>query len=343
MAWNSRNRGPHPSSETHPVITRLLTHVLVSFVLFLAGSAHAQALRTLRVAHDFWVGYAGYYVAIEKGFFKEAGLKLVDKAFPSPADGIVPLIQGDVDVHLSTLDTFVTAEDHSPGSIRIIGLIDSSHGADAVIAKASVADITALKGKTVGVAIGQTSHFLLLKALASQGVPATAVKLVNLNGDDAGNAFAGGKLDAAVTWEPFITQGLSQGGHVLYSTADAPDLIINAIAVKPASLKKKRAELTAFLKAFDRGAEWALQNRAEAAAIVAKALEQKPDDVVAMMKKDRLYTRSDSVSLIGTSENPGTAIRTTSEIAAFLRNHKIINKVPTVTKLFDTSLLAIGP
>ena len=316
-----------------------LRSLAVMLLCAVAGAVHAQSLKTIRVAHDFWVGYAGYYVAVDKGFFKDAGLKLVDKTFPSPTDGVVPLIQGDVDVHLSTLDTFVTAEDHSPGSIRIVSLIDSSHGADAVIAKASVPDIAALKGKTVGVAIGQTSHFLLLKALASKGVPASDLKLVNLNGDDAGNAFAGGKVDAAVTWEPFITQGLSNGGHVLYSTEDAPDLIINAVAVKPANLKKKRAEIVAFLKAFARGTEWALQNPSEAAVIVGKALEQKPDDIVAMMAKDKLYTRADSVALIGTPDKPGAAVKTTDEIAAFLKAHKIIGKTPNAARLFDASLL----
>ena len=297
-----------------------------TMLLLFASIGQAQTLRTVRVAHDFWVGYAGYYVALEKGYFKDAGLNVVDKTFPMPADGVVPLLQGDVDIHLSTIDTFLTAEDHSPDSIRMVALVDSSNGADAVIAKPSIPDLAALKGKKVGVALGQTSHFLLLKGLAAKKISPSSLKLVNLNGDDAGNAFAGGKLDAAVTWEPFITQGLSKGGHVLYSTQDAPDLIINAVAVKPATLARKRDDVIAFLKAFARGTDWAMQNRAETAAIVGKALEQKPDDVVAMMAKDKLYTRADSIELIGTPAKPGKVVQTTDEISAFLLAHKIVGK-----------------
>ena len=309
------------------------------FLCSLAITGHAQTTKTLRVAHDFWVGYAGFFVAVEKGYFKEVGLNIVDKTFPMPGDGTVPLLQGQVDIHLSTIDTFLVAEDRSPNSIRLLALVDSSNGADAVIAKKSIPDLAALKGKQVGVALGQTSHFLLLKGLAAKNVSPADLKLIDLNGDAAGNAFAAGKLDAAVTWEPFVTQGLSKGGHVLYSTADAPDQIINAIGVTPATLKNNRGALIAFLKAYKRGTDWALQNKAGAAAIVGKTLQQKPSDVAEMMAKDKLYTLADSRALIGTRDKPGKVLQTTEEISAFLLANKIVGKKVDAARLFDGSLL----
>lgn len=320
-------------------IKKLAISITVSALSLVANASHAESLKPFRVAHDFWVGYAGMYVAVEKGFFKEAGLKVEQKTFSTPADGLVPLLNGDVDLHLSTIDTFLTAIDRKKDSVKIIALIDSSAGADAVIAKKSISGIADLKGKTIGVSFGQTNHMLLLKALATKNLSVTDVKLVNLNGDDAGNAFAAGRIDAAVTWEPFITQGLKYGGNVLYSTKNAPDLIINAMAVRPETLVKKRAEIIAFLKAFNRGTEWALQNRAEAAKIVGKALEQKPELVLDMMNKDKLYKRSDSLALIGTTAKPGKVVQTSEEIAKFLHENKIIGKKISADQLFDASLL----
>lgn len=319
--------------------TRLARLLAAAFAAVLSMGASAQTLKTVRVAHDYWVGYAGFYAAVEKGFFREAGLNIEQKVFPTPADGLPALLTGDVDIHLSTLDTIMTALDRDPQSVRVISLVDSSAGADAVIAKKSIANVSALKGKSIGVSLGQANHMLLLRALESKGVKASDVKLVNLNGDDAGNAFAAGKIEAAVTWEPFITQGLSKGGHVLYSTVHAPDFIINAVSVKPATISAKRSELIAFLKAFAKGTEWVLANRAEAATIVAKALEQKPDAVVDMMSKDKLYTRSDSLALMGTKDKPGSVVGTTDYIAKFLRDNKIIKRSIDVKAVFDTSLL----
>ncbi len=319
---------------------RKLLNTLVMLVLSAGGQAvHAESLKPIRVAHDFWVGYAGFYVAVKMGWFQQAGLKLEEKTFSTPADGLPALLSGDVDIHLAPLDTFATAIDRADESVRVIGLIDSSAGADAVIAGKGIANVAALKGKTIGVSFGQTNHMLLLKALTAHKLGAKDVKLVNLNGDDAGNAFAAGKIDAAVTWEPFITQGLSKGGHVLYSTKDAPDLIINSVGVRPATLAAKRPELVAFLKALYRGTDWALKNPGETANIVAKALEQKPADVRDMMRKDKLYGRADSISLIGTSAAPGKVVKTTTDILAFLRENGITTRDVQATSMFDASLL----
>jgi NitT/TauT family transport system substrate-binding protein len=302
-------------------------------------AAAPQSLKPLRVAHDFWVGYAGFYVAAKMGWFQQAGLKLEEKTFSTPADGLPALLSGDVDVHLAPLDTFATAIDRADDSVRVIGLIDSSAGADAVIAGKPIATVSGLKGKTIGVSFGQTNHMLLLKALAAHKLSVKDVKLVNLNGDDAGNAFAAGKIDAAVTWEPFITQGLSKGGHVLYSTKDAPDLIINSVGVRPATLAAKRPELVAFLKALYRGTDWARKNPGEAAGIVAKALEQKAADVRDMMRKDKLYGRADSIELIGTAAAPGKVVRTTAEIITFLSENGITRRNVDAASMFDASLL----
>lgn len=313
--------------------------LISAIALVLSVSASAQNLKTVRVAHDFWVGYAGFYCGVAKGFFKEAGLNVVEKVFPTPAEGLPAFLTGEVDIHLSTLDTFVTALDRDPQSVRVIAMIDSSDGADAVIAKSSIAGIPGLKGKRIGVSLGQTNHMLLLRALESKGMKVKDVKLINLSGDEAGNAFAAGKLDAAVTWEPFITQGLSRGGQVLYSSKDAPDFIINGVAVRPGTLTSKRAELIAFLKAFSRGTDWAIANREDAAKIVATALEQKPEDVRPMMEKDKLYTRSASLALMGTKDKPGSVVETMNYIAKFLRDNKIVKQSVNATAVFDTSLL----
>jgi NitT/TauT family transport system substrate-binding protein len=320
-------------------IKRFALPLIILLLSVFTTAASAADLKTLRVAHDFWVGYAGFYVAMEKGFFKDAGVNVDEKKFNTPADGLPALLTGDVDIHLSTLDTFLTALDRDPNSIKVVTLVDSSAGADALIAKKSIADIAALKGKTIGVSLGQANHMLLLKALDSKRLSVRDVKLVNLNGDDAGNAFAAGKLDAAVSWEPFITQGLSRGGHVLYSTVDAPDFIVNAVGLKPETLAKKRPEVIAFIKAFSRGTEWALENRTGAADIVAKALEQEPAAVAEMMSKDRLYKRSDSLALMGTAASPGKVLGTTEFIAKFLLDNKIIRKPVDVSTFFDSSVL----
>ena len=64
-----------------------------------------------------------------------------------------------------------------------------------------------------------------------------------MNPDDAGTAFAAGKLDGAVTWEPWITKATSAGqGHVVFSSKDAPYVIIDVLVTSPRKSDRKKIE-----------------------------------------------------------------------------------------------------
>lgn len=65
----------------------------------------------------------------------------------------------------------------------------------------SVAD---LKGKKVVFQKGSASHYLLVKALAEVGLKYSDVKALSLPPADAQAAFSQGKLDAWVTWDPYL-------------------------------------------------------------------------------------------------------------------------------------------
>lgn len=93
-----------------------------------------------------------------------------------------------------------------------------------MIAKPSITSIKMLAGKQISVALGQASHLLALKALESVGMSAADVKFIDMDPGVAGSAFVADKLDACVTWEPWITKATSKGSaNVLYSTSDLPE------------------------------------------------------------------------------------------------------------------------
>ena len=57
------------------------------------------------------------------------------------------------------------------------------------------------------------------------------IEPVNMAATDAGVAFAAKQVDAAVTWEPALSQGAkSEHGHILLTSADKPGLITDVVA-----------------------------------------------------------------------------------------------------------------
>jgi NitT/TauT family transport system substrate-binding protein len=297
--------------------------------------ARAAELKPYKVGYNAWIGSIAFFVANEKGFFKEEGLDIQTKIFSSPGDGLSPLVAGDLDLVLSTADSVLTVADKAPGRLKIVYLTDTSAGADAILAKKEIADVKALKGKRVAATLGQCNQLLLDKALERAGMSEKDVQLVNMNPDDAGAAFAAGKIDAAVTWEPWITKiSGEKTGHVIFSSKDTPNLILDVVAISAKTAKAKAIETRAFLKALEKGHVFVEQHTDEAAALAAKVLEQKPEDVKAMLPKVLLYGRAKNVEVMS-----GPAIEATKVVAKFFKDQKVNDTLVDVGALYDSTFL----
>ena len=126
------------------------------------------------------------------------------------------------------MDAAIIAESqYDEDMLDVTAIVDESAGADGILVKNDINSIADLKGKTVGVSINQTSHYLLMQALETAGLTDADVDLVNMTSSDAGVSFTSGDLDAAVTWEPYLSNAVEQGvGKLIFSSKDAPGSIL---------------------------------------------------------------------------------------------------------------------
>ncbi|HEY8514626.1 MAG TPA: ABC transporter substrate-binding protein [Candidatus Binatia bacterium] len=302
-----------------------------------AAGADAK-LQKFTVGYVNWIGYTGLFVAKDKGYFTEEGLDVETKLFSAPSDGVPPVMNGDLDIHLTTLDTVVKADEKDPGSVVVPFLIDASRGADAFLAKTEYASVADLKGKKVAATLGECNHLLLLKALEANGMKESDIQLVNMNPDDAGTAFASGGLDGAVTWEPWITKATSAGqGHVVYSTKDAAYVILDVAVLSPKHAKRELSEK--FLRAFAKAHDFILANPKEAAEIAAKAFEQTPEETSAMLSKVKFFTKEENFAEVGTPEKPGPVIAATKDLIDFFVERNVMEKPISPESVYDLSYL----
>jgi NitT/TauT family transport system substrate-binding protein len=300
-----------------------------------AGQAHAADLKPFKVGFNAWIGSIAFFVAQQKGYFKDEGLDVQTKSFSAPGDGLTPLLSGDLDAHLTTADSVLTVLDKAPGQLKIVYLTDTSAGADAIVAKPDIGSVKAMKGRKVAATLGQCNQLLLEKALQRAGLTDKDIDLVNMNPDDAGAAFAAGKIDVAVTWEPWITKIAGEKtGHVIFSSQETPNLILDVLAISSRTASKKPAETRAFLRALNRGYEFVQQHADEAAVLGAKALDQKPDEVKAMLPKVNLYGQKKNLEVMR-----GPAIEATKQVAKFFKDKKVNDSLVDVTGLYDVSFL----
>lgn len=317
-----------------------LVHLAAALGATLLGQTlQVSAATKVVVGHDLWIGYSGVFIAQEKGYFKEAGLDVELKPFSNPGETLPAMAAGKLDIGLTTLQNLVLLNGTSDITAVTIGLIDASNGADAVVAKDSIKSLADLKGKKVGATLGEVNHFLLLVGLEKAGLKESDIVLTNMSADDAGAAFVAGQLDAAVTWEPWVTKAKSAGGHTVFTSLEIPDTIMDCIAVPKASVEAKRATYAAFIAAVDKGVAFLRKSPDEAYPLIAKYLGATNDDVKGMLEGDKVYSLADNRALIGSSGTSAPVYTTLSRIVSFTKGKGLIQRDVEPASIVNPSIV----
>ena len=136
--------------------------------------------------------------AIEKGYFKDAGIEVTLWEFADGPTIINAMESGTIDMG------YIGHGAHKlciQGKAKIFALSHISNG-DAVIGGPNVKSLEDLKGKTVGYASGTSSEDILKKALAKAGLTMADINAMDMDASGLTTAALSGSLDAVSCWSP---------------------------------------------------------------------------------------------------------------------------------------------
>jgi NitT/TauT family transport system substrate-binding protein len=209
----------------------------------------ATSSQPLTSATINWIGHAGHYVALKKNFFTEAGVKVNDVFYGSPSEMLTGFLSGRADVAWLTNGDTIQAAEKDP-TVKIIYLVDYSNGADGIIGR-NIKSPKDLKGKTIARENVLFEKVLLQSYLSKAGLTEKDVTIKDLLAGDAATAFAAKKVDAAVTFEPYLSKAAKEGGGELLFSTKGTNIIADVIAVRANLIQTRKADLQAYLKAVD--------------------------------------------------------------------------------------------
>ena len=299
---------------------------LRALILLLAAAAPffgpAAAAEPLRVAHSTWVGYGPFYIARERGFFADEGVEVEFVLMEDVKTRMPALAAGRVDAAATTVDTvlgFHTAR----RPLRYLFAVDDSRGGDGIVARASIRTVAGLKGRRVAFLEGSVSQFYLGVLLMRAGLSLRDVVAVNMTAGDAGAAFVAGRVDAAVTWEPWLTRGAqAKHGRVLVDSSTSPGLIVDVVVTTAARLERRLEDLQAFYRGWVRAVEWRGVNRREADAVMARGVGgwlRKAEVFGEVRSGVAWYDDAMNRAFIGRADAPGTIVGTIGDALALGR------------------------
>lgn len=215
-------------------------------ILFTLTACAPKALPKFQVGTNTWLGYAPLYLAEELGLFEQSNIRMVELS--SASDVLHALRIGMIDAAALTLDEAILAMSERYLDLKVVLIFDYSEGADALIAKPSVASLSDLKGRTVAVESTAVGAYMLNAALKSAGLAVEEVEILNCEYSRHQECFS--SVDAIVTFEPARTILLQGNAHELFSSREISGEIVDVLVVPADVIEQRGEQISALVEAY---------------------------------------------------------------------------------------------
>jgi sulfonate transport system substrate-binding protein len=196
------------SNVIRTIKTRLFSAGLLA-ALACAIALPVQARETLRIGYQ----KSSTLITLLKAqgtLEKTLGEDGIDVTWHEFASGL-PLLEalniGNVDISADVADTVPIFAQAAQAKLTYFAEESPSPSAQAIVVPkdSPIQQLADLKGKKVAVTKAAGTHYLLIAALTKAGLKFTDIQPAYLSPADGRAAFENNKVDAWVTWEPFLT------------------------------------------------------------------------------------------------------------------------------------------
>ena len=197
-------------------------------------SSCAGSTQQLCVAAHIWPGYEPLFLAQREGWLASKYVKLLETG--SATESMQAMMDGKVHAAALTLDEVLKLRAQGL-PVLVVLVFDVSVGADMLLARADLQQLTDLKGRRVGYEASAVGAVMLGAILHAVGFSKADIQPVALQIDEHLQAWQQQRVDAVITYEPVASQLMNQGAIKLFDSRQIPNTILDVLAIRADALE----------------------------------------------------------------------------------------------------------
>ncbi len=258
--------------------------------------AQAGKIQEINVSYQPALYWAfPFYVATEKNWWQEAGLKANFSTFPAGAPQVATLANKAWDVGgTGSVPALLGA---ARFKLLTVGITNDESAANVLMVRGDKAaeyqkDPASMKGKQILLTTNSTGDYAVTAALKKLGLTKADVQMVNMGQAQIISAISSNNGELAGVWAPnTYTLEEKTGAKVLFSGKDVGAEVPGALVAREDFAKEHPEAVAKFLAVYLRAQKWARDNPAEAVKMMQAFYKQGGVELADKYLKEEFATR----------------------------------------------------
>lgn len=317
------------------IVHAALATVLASATLGVQAQAPLQEIKVSYQPALYWA--LPFYVATEKGWWAELGLKPEFSIFPAGVPQMAAAAAKSWDV--GGTGSVPAVLGYVRFGVMTIGIANDESDANVLMASKSTAekfakDPASIKGQTILLTSNSTGDYAVQSCLKKWGLKKSDVIIKNMGQGEIISALSSGGADLAGLWAPNNYSVEEKIGAVqLCSGKDAGAIVPGALIVREQFAKEHPENVAKFLAIYLRTWSWMSAHRPEALAMMRKFYKEGGVNISEASQEKEFAKRptfdlEQQLALMDRSKVASDADKWFEQIATFIRGSGAIQKTP---------------
>jgi NitT/TauT family transport system substrate-binding protein len=258
---------------------RVVGIFIIIMAISLSACSGAQATGpadkvTVQLSWFLGVEYAGFYTAVEKGYYAEENIEVTLNAGGPEINPLDEVDSGRAQFGIGQADSIIIAKTNDQNFVSVAAIFKNNPLAITSLASDNIQKPEDLAGKTIGaysLDLASYSDVSLLAFMSRTGLEKDSMKYALIEDFQGANEIKAGNMDAMsgmfATDQQVMAQQAGDTLNFIYYKDYGVDVYINTIFVKEELTQSNPDLITRFLRATFKGYQYAIENPEEVAAL----------------------------------------------------------------------------